>query len=156
CPSHPLVGVQFRGEYLSLDTGFRADEATREKGQMTDIWQKLTGKAETKMDLPTAKALLKMKQRLDAQDSITDIFKRLALAEQISKIPPAMLAQADQELAQGVGAPQQQSVHQEVSEDLDFEQLRVAFRDYEQAKTLQEGGERLNVFHGLAVAWVNS
>ncbi len=122
---------------------------------MTDtgrVWKKITPKTEPKMDLRRAKALLRMKERIDP----ADILKRLALAEEISKIPPEMIDQAFVQLAQEADGPQQESAPQGTADDLDFQQLRVAFRDYEVAKTQQEVLERLNVFHLKTVDWLNS
>lgn len=118
---------------------------------MTFIWERLMGKAEPTVDLKRAKALLKVKQQIESKGSTStaDLLKLVALAEDIAKIPTKMREQAALELAQGE-APQ------EVPEDFEIKHLRGAFRDYELAKTQPEVLERLNVFHLMAVDWVNS
>jgi NAD:arginine ADP-ribosyltransferase len=122
------------------------------------IWESLMGKAEPTMDLKRAKALLRAKQQVEAKGSTAtaDLLTMVALAEDIRKIPNGMREEAATQLAQEAAAAQQTATPQDAPEDLGIKHLRGAFRDYELAKTQQEVLERLNVFHLLAVDWVNS
>jgi hypothetical protein len=121
------------------------------------------------MDLKEAKALLRLKAKMDVEGG-GSVFSRVALEWEVWKIPTALREQAEQEMREGAQqrlaqdkltatpktAPADLAIKREGEDQSDWTAAVEAFHKYEQSQTRTEVVERLNGFISAANNWVNS